>query len=52
LSQINPVHTTQSYFCKIHLNIILPPTSKVFLVVSFLLAFSVYLKLPGMSTVF
>jgi hypothetical protein len=28
LSQINPVHTTLSYLSKIHLNIILPPTSK------------------------
>jgi hypothetical protein len=28
LSQINPVHTTSSYPSKIHLNIILPPTSR------------------------
>jgi hypothetical protein len=28
LSQTNPVHTTQSYLSKIHLNIILPPTSR------------------------
>jgi hypothetical protein len=28
LSQMNPVHTTPSYFSKIHLNIILPPTSR------------------------
>jgi hypothetical protein len=28
LSQINPVHTTPSYLSKIHLNIILPPTSR------------------------
>jgi hypothetical protein len=27
-SQINPVHTTPSYLSKIHLNIILPPTSR------------------------
>jgi hypothetical protein len=27
LSQINPVHTTPSYLSKIHLNIILSPTS-------------------------
>jgi hypothetical protein len=27
LSQINPVHTTPAYRSKIHLNIILPPTS-------------------------
>jgi hypothetical protein len=26
LSQINPVHTTPSYFSKIHFNVILPPT--------------------------
>jgi hypothetical protein len=30
LCQISLVHTTLSYFCKIHLNIILPPTSKSF----------------------
>jgi hypothetical protein len=28
LSQVNPLHTTPSYFSKIHLNIILPPTSR------------------------
>jgi hypothetical protein len=28
LGQINPVHTTYFYLSKIHLNIILPPTSK------------------------
>jgi hypothetical protein len=28
LSQMNPVHTTPSYFSKMHLNIILPPTSR------------------------
>jgi hypothetical protein len=27
LSQMNPVHTTPSYFPKIHFNIIHPPTS-------------------------
>jgi hypothetical protein len=27
-SQINPVHTTLSYYSKIHFNIILPPTSR------------------------
>jgi hypothetical protein len=27
LNQINPVHTTPSYFCKIRFNIILTPTS-------------------------
>jgi hypothetical protein len=26
LRQMNPVHITQSYFSKIHFNIILPPT--------------------------
>jgi hypothetical protein len=30
LSQMNPVHTTPSYFSKIHLNIIFPPTSRYF----------------------
>jgi hypothetical protein len=28
ISQINPVHTTQSYFSKIYFNIILPYTSR------------------------
>jgi hypothetical protein len=28
LSQINPVHTTPSYFSKIHSNTIFPPTSR------------------------
>jgi hypothetical protein len=28
LSQINPVHTTPSYFSKIRFNVILPPTSR------------------------
>jgi hypothetical protein len=28
MSQINPVHTTLSYFSKIHFNIIHPPTSR------------------------
>jgi hypothetical protein len=36
LSQMNPVHTNQSYLFKVHFNIILP---RVFLLVSFLLAF-------------
>jgi hypothetical protein len=40
LSQINPVHTTPSYLSKIHFNILHPPKSWVFLMVSFLLAFS------------
>jgi hypothetical protein len=40
LSHINPVHTTLSYLSKINSNIILPPTSRWFLVISFLLAFS------------
>jgi hypothetical protein len=30
LCQINRVHTTQSYFSKIHFNVILPPTSRSF----------------------
>jgi hypothetical protein len=40
LSQIKPTYTTLSCLTKIHLNIIHPPTSWVFLVVSFLLALS------------
>jgi hypothetical protein len=35
LSQINPVHTTLGYLSKVRFNIILPPTSRVFLVASF-----------------
>jgi hypothetical protein len=38
LSQIDPVHTTQSYISKIHFNIVYSYVL-VFLVVSFLLAF-------------
>jgi hypothetical protein len=38
LSQINPVHTTSCYLCRIHFNIT-HPTVMVFLVVSFVLAF-------------
>jgi hypothetical protein len=38
LSQIDPVHTIQSYLSKFHFNIVHPPTF-FFLVVSFLLAF-------------
>jgi hypothetical protein len=38
LNQTNPVYTTPSYLCKIHLNMIHPPTSWAFLVVSFPLA--------------
>jgi hypothetical protein len=30
LSQVNPVHTISSYFSKIHFNINLPPTSRLF----------------------
>jgi hypothetical protein len=30
LSQTNPIHTTQSYLSKIHLNIVNPPTSLSF----------------------
>jgi len=30
LSQINPVHTISTYFCKMHLNIILPPACTSF----------------------
>jgi hypothetical protein len=39
LSQFDSDHTIPSYLSKIHLNIVQPPTSWVFLVVSFLLAF-------------
>jgi hypothetical protein len=39
LSQMNPVHTTPSYFSNIHFNIYPPTYVYVFLVVSFLLSF-------------
>jgi hypothetical protein len=38
LSHINAVHTTSSFLSKIHFNIIRPPMSWIFLVVSILLA--------------
>jgi hypothetical protein len=34
LSQMNPIHISKPYFLKIHLNVVLPSTPKVFLVVS------------------
>jgi hypothetical protein len=37
--QINSLHTTPFYFSKIHFNIVLPHVSKIFLVLSFLVAF-------------
>jgi hypothetical protein len=40
LSQIDPVHPTPFYLSKIHFNTVDPPTSSVFLVVSFLQTFS------------
>jgi hypothetical protein len=42
LNQISPVYTTSFCLCKIHFNIIHPPTCLVFLVVTFLLAFHQY----------